>query len=172
VHILFVCTGNICRSPIAERLAVAYAARSRVTGLKATSAGTHALSGHPIQPDAARVIENLGGQAAEFAARQLTPAIAANADLVLTMTTAHRDDVLRLAPQQLHRTFTLEEAARLVSEGNAREITDLAALRPRFPTDQSLDIPDPIGQNGSFFAIVGTRIAELIPSVLELGRND
>ena len=85
---------------------------------------------HPIQHDAALVLEKLGGEVSNFAARQLTSRIASDADLVLTMTRAHRDTVLELAPRQLHRTFTLSEAARLASECNARNVADLAALRP------------------------------------------
>jgi protein-tyrosine phosphatase len=172
MHILFVCTGNVCRSPIAERLAIAYGSRFRVQEFKVSSAGTRALVGHPVEPTAARVLEQLGGDPSAFAARQLTPAIAADADLVLSMTRAHRDDVLKLAPHQLPRTFTLREAARLVSEGKARSIADLAALRPQFPASGSDDIPDPIGRDEAFFAMVGAQIADLLGSVLELCRNE
>jgi protein-tyrosine phosphatase len=70
--------------------------------------------GYPVQPNAALVLEKLGGDASGFAARQLTSRIASDADLVLTMTRAHRDAVLELAPHRLHRTFTLREAARLI----------------------------------------------------------
>jgi protein-tyrosine phosphatase len=129
------------------------------------------MVGHPIQPYAARVLEELGGDASNFAARQLTPAIAADADLVLTMTRAHRDDVLKLAPHQLHRTFTLREAARLASECNARNVAELAGFRPQFSANAPLDIPDPIGQDDVFFATVGADIADLLPPVLEVCRR-
>jgi protein-tyrosine phosphatase len=86
------------------------------------------------------------------------------------MTVAHRDDVLRLAPQQLHRTFTLIEAARLACVCNARTIEDLAAFRPRVPADSQLDIPDPIGHDAEFFKQVGAQIADLLPPILELCR--
>jgi protein-tyrosine phosphatase len=172
LHILFVCTGNICRSPIAERLALAYCARSHLEGITASSAGTQALTGHPIEPFAARVLEDLGGDASDFAARNLTQRIAADADLVLTMTEAHRDSVLALAPRQLQRTFTLREAARLASEGNAQSVEDLAALRPRFPVHGESDVPDPIGRDETFFAAVGAQIAELLPPVLKVCHRD
>jgi protein-tyrosine phosphatase len=126
------------------------------------------LIGHPIQCYAARVLEKLGGDASHFAARQLTRGIAAGADLVLTMTRAHRDEVLKLAPQQLHRTFTLREAARLASECNARNVAELAGFRPQFPANAPSDIPDPIGQDEAFFEMVGAQIADLLPSVLDL----
>lgn len=170
LHFLFVCTGNICRSPTAERLAVAYSAGSGIKDFTAASAGTHAMVSHPIHPDARSVLAELGGDASNFAARRLTPKVAAGADLVLTMTTAHRDRVLEVAPQKLHRTFTLIEAARLVTEGGARSIDALANLRPQLGGDRNLDIADPIGQRPEVFAAVGALIVELLPPVLELCR--
>ena len=172
MHLLFVCTGNICRSPTAERLAAAYGARFQVPDFNASSAGTRATIGHPIQHDAALVLQKLGGEASNFAARQLTSRIASDADLVLTMTRAHRDTVLGLAPRQLPRTFTLIEAARLALECNARNVADLAALRPHLKPDKPSDIPDPLGQSEEFFAMVGSQIADLLPPILELCRRD
>ena len=170
LHVLFVCTGNICRSPTAERLAAAYSARFQVPDFSASSAGTRAVIGHPIQRDAALVLETLGGTASNFAARQLTSRIASDADLVLTMTKAHRDAVLELAPRQLHRTFTLREAARLASEHNARNVADLAALRPNLARHELSDVPDPVGQSAEYFSMVGSQIAALLPPILALCR--
>ena len=53
-----VCTGNICRSPTAERLAAAYAVQNGNPDITASSAGTRAVIGHPIHPDAAVVLED------------------------------------------------------------------------------------------------------------------
>ncbi len=92
------------------------------------------MIGHSIQQQAATVLEDLGGDPTDFAARQLTPRIAAGADLILTMTKAHRDAVLELAPNRLQRTFTLAEASQLASELHARTVADLAALRPHLST--------------------------------------
>ena len=127
---------------------------------------------HPIQRDAALVLEKLGGEASNFAARQLTSRIASDADLILTMTRAHRDAVLQLAPHRLHRTFTLSEAARLASEYNAQTVADLEALRPQLAAHELPDIPDPIGQSAEFFAMVGSQIADLLPPILELCRPE
>jgi protein-tyrosine phosphatase len=171
LHVLFVCTGNICRSPTAERLAAAYAARIQLADFTASSAGTRAMVAHPIHRDAALVLEKLGGDVSGFAARRLTPKIASDADLVLTMTTAHRDVVLELAPRQLHKTFTLIEASRLVSEGSARTVADMAALRSHFAAHDPSDVTDPIGQSAEVFATVGSMIADLLPPVLELCRH-
>jgi protein-tyrosine phosphatase len=97
LRVLLVSTGNICRSPTAERLAASYGARFEVPDFRASSAGTRAMIGHPIHHDAALLLEKLGGEVSNFAARQLTSRIASEADLVLTVTRAHRRTVLELA---------------------------------------------------------------------------
>lgn len=171
MHILFVCTGNICRSPTAERLALAYAALQGVPGFTASSAGSHAMIGHPIHRDAAVVLEELGGDASGFAARQLAPDIASAADLIIAMTSAHRDIALEAAPRQLQRTFTLTEIGRLASMDGAETLADLAALRPHLTAHDLADIPDPIGLSQEAFAAVGAQIADLLPPILELCRR-
>ena len=165
MHILFVCTGNICRSPTAERLTAANIAQVEGTNVVTSSAGTRAVIGHAIHPEAAPVLERLGGDPSDFVARQLTAKIASAADLILTMTRAHRDAVLELAPHRLHRTFTLAEASRLISEHGARTVPDLAARRSLLIADETLDIPDPIGQSPEVFAEIGSQIAHLLPPI-------
>lgn len=171
MHVLFVCTGNICRSPTAERLAAAYATEHGIVDFAVSSAGTRAVIGHPIHPDAAVALEELGGDASNFTARQLKSKIASAADLIITMTGAHRDVVLEAAPRQLWRTFTLTEAARLASVDGADTLTDLAALRPQLSPNDMADIPDPIGQSPEVFAAIGSQIANLLPPILELCRR-
>ncbi|MBJ7336732.1 low molecular weight phosphatase family protein, partial [Mycolicibacterium sp.] len=156
MHVLFVCTGNICRSPTAERLATALGAQ--LPEFRASSAGTRAVIGHPIHDQAASVLEQLGGDAANFQARQINSRIASDADLVLTMTRAHRDTVLQLAPRQLHRTFTLSEAAYLSTRHEAQDVAALAPLRPLVDKHEVFDIADPIGHGPDVFATVGHRI--------------
>jgi protein-tyrosine phosphatase len=171
MNILFVCTGNICRSPTAERLATAYAMLHEIPDLTASSAGTHAVIGHPIHEDAERVLAQMGAQTSDFAARQLMAKIASTADLIIAMTSAHRDIVLETAPQRLQRTFTLTEASRLASMDDAGTLEDLAGLRPRLGTKDKPDVPDPIGQGHEVFAAVGAQIAALLPPIMELCRR-
>jgi protein-tyrosine phosphatase len=171
VHVLFVCTGNICRSPTAERLAAALGAQLQLPDFRASSAGTRAVIGHRIHDQAASVLEKLGGDASNFEARQINSRIASDADLVLAMTRAHREAVLELAPRQLHRTFTLSEAAHLLTRHHAQDVAALAALRPLVSRHEVSDVPDPIGQDPDVFATVGSRIADLLPPILELCRH-
>lgn len=166
MHILFVCTGNICRSPTAERLAAALGADNAIPDFRASSAGTRAVIGHPMHGDAARVLERLGGDPAGFSARQLTPKIAADADLVLSMTKAQRDAVLQLAPRQLHRTFSLTEAAALITEFAPAQLQQLVALRPRLDPVHAPDVPDPIGEDPQFFDWVGSQIAQVVRTIV------
>lgn len=124
-----------------------------------------------MHPDAARELENLGGDPSDFAARQLTSRLAVEADLVIAMTSTHRNAVLNLAPQQLHRTFTLSEASTLAYKLNAQSVRGLADLRPQLAASDVQDIPDPIGRDRAFFAMVAAQIADLLPPVLELCRR-
>ncbi len=145
MHVLFVCTGNICRSPSGERLARAYAAEAGVSGFTASSAGTRAMVGHPIEPTAARVLAGLGGDPTKFQARRMTTALASDADLILTMTESQRDKVLAMAPARLKRTFTLREAARLGSLADAGTVEDLARRQTPISCHRTQDVMDPMG---------------------------
>lgn len=82
-----------------------------------------------MRHDAVTVSERMGAEASGFVARQVTQRIVSDADLVVTMTAAHRNTDLELAPNRLKVTFTLTEAASLVSAHNAPNVVDLAALR-------------------------------------------
>jgi protein-tyrosine phosphatase len=113
--ILVVCTGNICRSPIAEQL---LRARFAASGLDVTvsSAGTGALVGASMTPEAAQLSMNYGGVPSSHRARELTETLVANADLVLTATRDHRQAVATLHPRASRHTYTLAQFARLVSQ--------------------------------------------------------
>ena len=114
VRILTVCTGNICRSPVAERLLQAGLDQVVPGGFQVASAGTRALVGEPMQPISADIVRTFGGNPEGFAARQLTPKVLRGVDLVLTMTSGHRGEVLQLDASLLKRTFTIREFARML----------------------------------------------------------
>ena len=126
VRILTVCTGNVCRSPVAERLLQAGLDQVLPGGFEVRSAGTRALVGDPVQPLSADIIYMFGGTAEGFAARQLTGKIVRQADLVLTMSSSHRGEVLQLDASLLKRTFTIREFARMLDVLQERESTTAA----------------------------------------------
>ena len=121
VRILTVCTGNVCRSPVAERLLQAGLDQVLPGGFEVRSAGTRALVGDPVQPLSADIIRTFGGTSEGFAARQLTGNVLRKVDLVLAMSSAHRGEVLQLDASLLKRTFTIREFARMLDVLEDRE---------------------------------------------------
>lgn len=172
VHVLFVCTGNICRSPTAERLLAAHAAAEGILGLSVASAGTRAVVGHPVERTAAQVLTELGGDPWGFTARQLSPEMIDDADLVLTMAAAHRAKVLAHRPAALRRTFTLREAALLVPSevGDEPAAVQLARHRRGFRSSE-LDVPDPIGLARRDFDVAGRMVADALGVLAPLWRS-
>ena len=107
MNILFVCTGNTCRSPMAEELLRCMAKELQIDDLEVSSAGTDADAGLPASFGASMVIAERGGDLFNHAAVQLTADRAGDADLILTMTQAHRERVLQLCPEAAAKTYTL-----------------------------------------------------------------
>lgn len=147
MRVLFVCTGNVCRSPMAEFLFRSWLPAD--AEVQVTSAGTSALVGHAIDYGSASVLGQLGIDASAHRARQFEPQHALDADLVLTAELAHRDQVLTEAPGALRRTFTMREFARLVPHVSADSPLEFIALaakeRGMFGSSSAddLDVPDP-----------------------------
>ena len=103
-RVLFVCTGNLCRSPMAAALA---AARHRTGGMVFESAGVMALDGAPATPTAVAVCAEIGVDLGDHRARRLTPEIAAAADAIYVMTDGHREQVHQIAPEAAGRVALL-----------------------------------------------------------------
>ncbi len=119
--ILTVCTGNICRSPLAE---VLLRARLESLGVRVHSAGTHAMVGHGMPEPALELALQAGADpeaAAAHHARYLVEPLLADADLILTMAREHRSHVVKMMPNRLRRTFTIREFARLASTLSTEE---------------------------------------------------
>lgn len=152
-QVLCVCTGNICRSPVAERLL----AERLGSTVEVTSAGTFGVVGAPIAPPMAARLAAAGVDPGNFAARRLLASVVRPADLVLALTAEHRGDVVELVPAAVRRSFTLLEFARLVGAIDSsalpagtpadrlRAAVPLAA-RLRHRSAASDDVDDPLGQ--------------------------
>ena len=118
--ILTVCTGNVCRSPAVERLL----GQKLGPTVSVSSAGTHALIGHPISEPMARLLQREGVEDRAFAARLLTEKLVKEADLVLALTRAQRRLVVDLWPPAVRRTFTVREFARLLAHVDPSALPD------------------------------------------------
>ena len=109
--VLFVCTGNVCRSPLAELLLRQSINTPSITTL---SAGTQALVGHQMPEIQQDIAAQIGVEAPEeHRAQQLTLQHVESADLILGMERQHRSEAVKLSPRALRRTFTLRELARI-----------------------------------------------------------
>ncbi|MBT2515486.1 low molecular weight phosphatase family protein [Arthrobacter sp. ISL-30] len=187
VRILTVCTGNICRSPVAERLLQAGLDQAAPGGFDVRSAGTRAMVGDAIQPLSADIIRTYGGTPDGFAARQLTPAILRDSDIVLTMAARHRGEVLQLDASLLKRTFTIREFARMLEvledRGTEGPTSDLAAFWRGLParaasvrhlalTHDSAenDVIDPYRRGPEVYRQMEDELAPAILAVLRFAR--
>lgn len=186
-RILHVCTGNICRSPMAERLTRAgledrldaHASRFSVT-----SAGTWGHEGSGMELAALQALDELGVDGRDFRARELLVEHIRRADLVLGATREHRAQVVTAVPEALPRTFTLREFARTAAAvvGGAEEdswpadpvhrahavVVATAARRGSVPASLpgDDDVPDPYGAPLPAFRRCATTIAEaLVPAL-------
>ena len=147
-RVLFVCVGNVCRSPLGERL---LAKRLEGSDVEVRSAGVGAMVGAPMTTESAAHLHRLGATAEGFLARQLVPGLVEESDLVLTATKAIRSRVLEESPGALRRTFTVLEFAALLDVVDAERhhallVRAVADDRSRAPIDD-YDIPDPYGRD-------------------------
>lgn len=100
--ILIVCTGNICRSPIAERIL-----RSILTSKKIDSAGVDALVDKPADNSAIRVAEKYGISLNEHCARQFNASLSSQYNLILVMEKLHLERISKLSPESRGKTLLL-----------------------------------------------------------------
>ena len=108
--ILFVCTANVCRSPMAETIFNALS-EEKGLGWRAKSAGVAALAGEDITPNARAALEEVGIYPEEHHARQVNEAMLEEADLVLVMSPRHVTALRRSFGSLLDKVYTLPEYA-------------------------------------------------------------
>jgi protein-tyrosine phosphatase len=109
--IVFVCTGNICRSPMAEAFLKRTLAREGLTGYVVRSAGVWAANGRPASPYAIQVMARRGMDISRHRAHSLTRADVEEADLILAMASEHVEAIEMLLPQYRPKIHLLSEMA-------------------------------------------------------------
>lgn len=149
--VLFVCTANICRSPMAAAIFGALAEEMGVA-CEPCSAGTAALVNEPIASSARAALEEVGVYPDRHRARQVDGAMLEGADLVLAMTPEHAAALRRLSVSSRPKIHTLL--------GYARGVPD------------SEGIPDPYGQSMTVYRASVRRLLHSIGALVErLGRE-
>ncbi|MEV5879171.1 protein-tyrosine-phosphatase [Streptomyces sp. NPDC052101] len=185
-RILHVSTGNVCRSPITERLTRHFVAERLGAlggGLIVESAGTWGHEGAPMEANAETVLADFGADATGFVGRELLDEHVIRADLVLTATRDHRAQVISMGHSAGLRTFTLKEFTRLVRAIDPATLPPLedgvvvraralvraaAALRGWLlaPTAEADEVYDPYGAPLTFFRSIGDEIHQALDPVV------
>ncbi|WP_433297359.1 phosphotyrosine protein phosphatase [Actinoplanes sp. CA-030573] len=181
--VLHVCMGNICRSPMAERLLaravqdrVGEAAGQLVRSVSAGTGGWH--EGEEMNPPAARQVRARGGSVTGFEARKLRGDFIDEADLIFTATADQYDYVVALRPDAADRTFVMGEFGRLLAsvdpeslppgDGKPQSVHDRgvaiveAVHRLRGPEGPlpGDDLDDPWGRGDQTFQRIGDEIED------------
>ncbi len=146
MKILFVCTGNTCRSFMAEALARKLLQERGRSDIEVASAGIYVSQGTPAADAALEVLAGMEVSTEEHRASPLTPKAVAEAALILTMTASHREQVKEKLPEAAGKIFTLAEYAR---------------------ADGGADVPDPVGQPVATYRECARRLQELITRLLD-----
>ncbi len=137
MNVLFVCTGNTCRSPMAEGLMQSIWAEAGYNGC-VLSAGLAAISGMPVTDKSVRAVAekvDISNHTARLVNRELLEA----SDVVITMTQNHKNYIMEQWPEVKERVYTLAELA-----------------------GEATDIVDPFGQNQEIYNLCAKEIEKML----------
>jgi protein-tyrosine phosphatase len=183
--ILVVCTGNICRSPMAEGILRTLLRGRGVGGVDVSSAGVAGWDGSGATPEAVQAMAQNGIDISEHVARRLDPAMVKRAGLVLGMAEEHSEAAVFMDPTASDRTFTLKELVKLLDHSPEaaadtmsnedaprrlrgameRAASARAAGRVQLPADQ--DVADPLGLGVQAFLATAWELGELCRQLVD-----
>lgn len=152
-RILFICTGNTCRSPMAEALTNHYIQQNHQLKdkIKASSAGIFASESDRAAYASLQVMKKKGIDLMGHKSRRLTSKDLAKADVVLGMTGNHKESVLLMEPRMEGKVFTLPEYLGLENEK---------------------DIPDPFGQGQEIYQKTAKELEGFILQMIEKWKEE
>jgi len=130
---------------MAEALTRAALAEAGVQGVTVSSAGTDAFTGDPASANARAVMRERGLDLDGHRARRVDRQVIEDADLILTMTSRHKDRLVRLVPRAIEKTFTLRE----------------------FASGEKLDVSDPFGQSVESYRKTAEELANEIARLVQ-----
>ncbi|HZB04016.1 MAG TPA: low molecular weight protein arginine phosphatase [Actinomycetota bacterium] len=179
LRILLICTGNICRSPMALGFLADRSGRLLDGALIVRSAGTWARPGSPPTPEAEASVAERGIDISDHRSTPVSSDLIGWADLIITMTAEHRDEVLDMTPDADDRTFTLKELVALLGalpppeversrDALLARVDEASALRAsgRAPAPADADVVDPIGMSDETYRAVAWELEELTDALV------
>ncbi len=147
-RILFVCTGNSCRSVMAQGLMQCALQQARITTVTVESAGVFAMEGMSPTRETQRVLQEVGVDCSTHRARILTAEMVHNADLVFVMEQFQKEEVLRHLPSASGKVHLLKTYG-----------------LPHGEVEKNPNIPDPIGKPLEVYEVCFATIGEAIERV-------
>jgi len=146
--VLFVCTGNSCRSVMAKAWLQKLMKEKNRQDVEVLSAGIMMMAGLGASQETIEVLKREGIDVSSHSSQRISPELISRCDLILVMEKLHEERILEMAPQVKNRLFLLKEFAKI--EGN------------------HLDIPDPIGKSFEFYERTFSLIREAVERVAQL----
>ena len=137
MHVLFVCTGNTCRSPMAAALL-----QHKNKEIMVSSAGLFVPWASPASENAVLAMQKKGIDLSAHLAQQLTPNMVESADVILAMTERHKDMILQMVPEARGRVYTLGAYAGVDTE-----------------------VPDPFGGDAALYQKCADVLSDLIERI-------
>lgn len=145
-----VCTGNLCRSPMAEGVFRHAVQQRGGCDIEVASSGTWAYWGNPATDEAIEVLRSRGIDISGHQSRGMDPKELKQADVIVGMTSVHRREILQVAPEVAPKLVLLKELVEVALDGDLPDSSEarlerlLGAPRPKWR--RALDLDDPIGK--------------------------
>lgn len=178
LRVLIVCTGNICRSPIAHGLLVARLKGLGKDAIEVRSAGTWGRKGSTATREAVEAAAGIGIDIKEHRSAGFTRELATWADLIVTMTIEQQEEVRELVPDAQSKTFTLKELVAILrslpevsGEATREALLDRVAEADRargvdYVPPHDMDVSDPLGLSDTVYQAVASELDGLVTELV------
>mgnify|MGYP000931693150 CR=1 FL=1 len=155
-HVLFVCTGNTCRSPMAERLLVQYLKQEKVDNITVSSAGVAAFAGDAMSHETAILLKEQGCDIEGFSSSRVVSQLLESSDVVVAMTRSHLSALKATFPEFQEKYYLLDSNWQNLKDAN---------------TSSGQDIADPIGCGMSAYESVAKDFKRIFPNLIYWLKN-